>query len=101
MPNLDGELEVGGQYQWRRRGEYHMYNPNTIAKLQHAVRSGNYRLFKDYSKLVDEQSQNLSTLRSLLKFRYERPPVPLEEVEPAVEIVKREGKLKPKAKAAA
>jgi glutamate synthase domain-containing protein 2/glutamate synthase domain-containing protein 3 len=66
-----------------------MYNPNTIAKLQHAVRSGNYRLFKDYSKLVDEQSQNLSTLRSLLKFRYERPPVPLEEVEPASEIVKR------------
>jgi glutamate synthase domain-containing protein 2/glutamate synthase domain-containing protein 1/glutamate synthase domain-containing protein 3 len=89
MPNLDGELEVGGQYQWRRRGEYHMYNPNTIAKLQHAVRSGNYRLFKDYSKLVDEQSQNLSTLRSLLKFRYEHPPVPLEEVEPASEIVKR------------
>jgi len=89
MPNLDGDLDVGGQYQWRRRGEYHMYNPNTIAKLQHSVRSGNYRLFKEYSKLVDEQSRSLSTLRSLLKFKYDRPPVPIEEVESAAEIVKR------------
>jgi glutamate synthase (ferredoxin) len=88
-PNLDGELEVGGQYQWRRRGEFHMYNPNTIAKLQHAVRSGNYRLFKEYTKLVDEQSRNLATLRSLLKFNSNRTPVPLEEVEPAAAIVKR------------
>ena len=89
MPNLDGELEVGGQYQWRRRGEFHMYNPNTIAKLQHAVRSGNYKLFKEYSRLIDEHSRNLATLRSLLKFKFDRPPVPLEEVEPASEIVKR------------
>jgi glutamate synthase (NADPH) large chain len=88
-PNLDGELEVGGQYQWRRRGEFHMYNPNTIAKLQHSVRSGNYRLFKEYTRLVDEQSRNLATLRSLLKFNANRPPVPLEEVEPAAFIVKR------------
>jgi glutamate synthase (NADPH/NADH) large chain len=88
-PNLDGELEVGGQYQWRRRGEFHMYNPNTIAKLQHAVRSGNYRLFKEYTRLVDEQSRSLATLRSLLKFNSNRPPVPLEEVEPASSIVKR------------
>ncbi len=88
-PNLDGELEVGGQYQWRRRGEFHMYNPNTIAKLQHAVRSGNYRLFKEYSRLVDEHSRNLATLRSLLKFKPNRSPVPIEEVEPAAQIVKR------------
>lgn len=88
-PNLDSELEVGGQYQWRRRGEFHMYNPNTIARLQHAVRSGNYRLFKEYTRLVDEQSRNLATLRSLLKFNSNRPPVPLEEVEPAASIVKR------------
>jgi glutamate synthase domain-containing protein 2/glutamate synthase domain-containing protein 1/glutamate synthase domain-containing protein 3 len=88
-PNLDGELTVGGQYQWRRRGEFHMYNPNTIAKLQHAVRAGNYRLFKDYTRLVDEQSRNLATLRSLLKFNSNRPPLPLEEVEPAASIVKR------------
>ena len=89
MPNLDGELDVGGQYQWRRRGEYHMYNPNTIAKLQHSVRSGNYRLFKEYTRLIDEQSRYLSTLRSLLKFRHDRDPVPLEEVEPAAKIVER------------
>ena len=88
-PNLDGELDAGGQYQWRRRGEFHMYNPNTIAKLQHSVRSGNYRLFKEYTRLVDDQSRNLATLRSLLKFKSDRPPVPIEEVEPASEIVKR------------
>jgi glutamate synthase (NADPH) large chain len=88
-PNLDGELEVGGQYQWRRRGEFHMYNPNSIAKLQHAVRSGNYRLFKEYTRLVDEESCTLATLRSLLKFNSNRPPVPLEEVEPAASIVRR------------
>ncbi len=88
-PKLDGELDVGGQYQWRRRGEFHMYNPSTIAKLQHSVRSGNYRVFKEYTRLVDEQSSNLATLRSLLKFKFDRPPVPLDEVEPATEIVKR------------
>jgi glutamate synthase domain-containing protein 2/glutamate synthase domain-containing protein 1/glutamate synthase domain-containing protein 3 len=88
-PSLDGELDVGGNYQWRRRGEFHMYNPNTIAKLQHSVRSGNYRLFKEYSRLVDEHSRNLATLRSLLKFKPARSPVALDEVEPASEIVKR------------
>jgi glutamate synthase (NADPH) large chain len=88
-PNLDGELDAGGQYQWRRRGEYHMYNPNTIAKLQHSVRSGNYRLFKEYSRLVDEHSRNQATLRSLLKFKPNRLPLRIEEVEPASEIVKR------------
>ncbi|MFZ0886990.1 MAG: glutamate synthase large subunit [Candidatus Binataceae bacterium] len=87
-PNLNGELEVGGEYQWRRRGEFHMYNPSTIAKLQHAARSGNYRLFKEYSRSVDEQSRNLATLRGLMKFKPTRPPVPLEEVEPACAIVK-------------
>jgi len=88
-PSLDGDLDAGGQYQWRRRGEFHMYNPNTIAKLQHSVRSGNYRLFKDYTRLVDEHSRNLAALRSLLKFNFTRPPVPIEEVEPAEEVVKR------------
>ena len=66
-----------------------MYNPNTIAKLQHSVRSGNYRLFKEYTRLVDEHSRNLATLRSLLKFKPNREPVPIEEVEPAAKIVKR------------
>jgi glutamate synthase (ferredoxin) len=87
--NLDGDLDVGGQYQWRRGGEFHMYNPNTIARLQHSVRSGNFRLFKEYTKAIDEQSRSLATLRSLLKFNSSRKPVPLEEVEPATEIVKR------------
>jgi glutamate synthase (NADPH/NADH) large chain len=87
--NLDGELDPGGMYQWRRRGEFHMWNPNTIAKLQHAVRSGNYRLFKEYARMVDEDSRRLATLRGLFKFVHTRPPVPLEEVEPAAEIVKR------------
>ncbi len=88
-PNLDGELDVGGQYQWRRRGEFHMWNPNTIAKLQHSVRSGNYQLFKQYTAAVDDYSQKLATLRGLLKFKQTRPPVPVAEVEPASEIVKR------------
>jgi glutamate synthase domain-containing protein 2/glutamate synthase domain-containing protein 1/glutamate synthase domain-containing protein 3 len=88
-PNLDGELDAGGQYQWRRRGEFHMYNPNTIAKLQHSVRSGNYKLFKDYTRLIDDHSRSLATLRGLLKFNSARPPVPIEEVEPASQIVRR------------
>jgi glutamate synthase domain-containing protein 2/glutamate synthase domain-containing protein 1/glutamate synthase domain-containing protein 3 len=88
-PGLDGELDDGGFYQWRRRGEFHMYNPNTIAKLQHAVRSGSYRLFKEYTRAVDEQSRHLATLRGLLKFSPKNAPVPIEAVEPASEIVKR------------
>ena len=87
--NLDGELDVGGQYQWRRRGEFHMWNPNTIAKLQHSVRSGNYNLFKQYTGAVDDHTRRLDTLRGLFKFKPNNPPVPLEEVEPASEIVKR------------
>jgi glutamate synthase (NADPH/NADH) large chain len=87
--SVDGELDAGGQYQWRRRGEYHMYNPNTIAKLQHSVRAGNFRMFKEYTRLVDEQSRSLATLRSLLKFNSGRSPVPIDEVEPAAKIVKR------------
>jgi glutamate synthase (NADPH/NADH) large chain len=87
-PELDGELDTGGQYQWRRRGEYHMYNPETVVALQHAVRSGDYRRFKEYSALVDGTNEKLCTLRGLLKLKPGKP-VPLEEVEPASEIVKR------------
>ena len=87
--NLTTELDPGGFYQWRRRGEFHMYNPNSIAKLQHSVRSGNYRLFKEYTRLVDDHSRNLDTLRGLLKFKPDRAPVPIEEVESAEAIVRR------------
>ncbi len=88
-PELDGALELGGQYQWRRSGELHMYNPNTIAKLQHSVRAGSYRLFKDYTRDVDTNATRLATLRGLLKFKQTRTAVPIDEVEPASEIVKR------------
>jgi glutamate synthase domain-containing protein 2/glutamate synthase domain-containing protein 1/glutamate synthase domain-containing protein 3 len=87
-PSLDGELVVGGQYQWRRRGEFHMYNPETIAKMQHAVRSGNYKLFKRYTELADDSSRQLSTLRAMLVLK-KGSPIPIEEVEPAAEIVRR------------
>ncbi|MDX2167560.1 MAG: glutamate synthase large subunit, partial [Deltaproteobacteria bacterium] len=87
-PSLDGDLDVGGQYQWRRRGEFHMYNPESIAKLQHAVRKGSYPLFKEYTRLVDDSSREIATLRGLLRFKPAKP-IPLAEVEPASEIVKR------------
>lgn len=84
------ELEVGGEYQWRREGEYHLFNPETVFKLQHSTRTGQYKIFKEYTRLVDDQSERMASLRGLLKFRTGvRPPVPLDEVEPASEIVKR------------
>ena len=79
---LDGDLDPGGQYQWRRRGEFHMYNPNSIALLQHAVRAGSYKLFKKYSEVVNDESLNMATLRGLLKFRASKS-IPIDEVEPA------------------
>ena len=81
---------MGGEYQWRREGEYHLFNPDTVFKLQHSTRTGQYKIFKEYSQLVDNQSERMASLRGLLKFRDGlRPPVPLDEVEPASEIVKR------------
>ena len=84
------ELEVGGEYQWRREGEYHLFNPETVFRLQHATRTGRYEIFKQYTKLVDDQSRRLATLRGLFELRTGvRPPVPIDEVEPVAEIVKR------------
>jgi glutamate synthase (NADPH/NADH) large chain len=86
------ELEVGGEYQWRREGEYHLFNPDTVFKLQHATRTGQYDIFKEYTALVDDQSERMATLRGLFKFKDRRrgaPAVPIDEVEPASEIVKR------------
>jgi glutamate synthase (NADPH/NADH) large chain len=80
----------GGEYQWRRDGEPHLFNPETIFRLQHATRERRYDIFKSYTRGVDDQSENLMTLRGLLKFKSGvRPAVPLEDVEPVSSIVKR------------
>ena len=68
------ELEVGGEYQWRREGEIHLFNPKTVFKLQHATRTKRYDIFKEYTRLVDDQSEHLATLRGLLRFRDWCPP---------------------------
>ncbi|MEC8147677.1 MAG: glutamate synthase large subunit [Pseudomonadota bacterium] len=81
-------LDSGGEYQWRRDGEYHLFNPETVFKLQHATQQGRYDIFKEYSELVDEQSKNRSTLRGLFKFK-PTSPIPIEEVESAHHIMKR------------
>ncbi|MGH3778165.1 MAG: glutamate synthase large subunit [Pseudonocardiaceae bacterium] len=84
------ELATGGDYQWRREGEPHVFSPQTVFKLQHSTRAGRYQVFKEYTQLVDEQSQRLMTLRGLFSFREGvRAPVPLEEVEAVESIVKR------------
>ena len=84
------QLEVGGEYQWRREGPEHLFDPETVFRLQHSTRSGRYDIFKKYTQRVDDQSQRLMTLRGLFTFKEgERPPVPIEEVEPVSEIVKR------------
>jgi len=83
------DLVVGGQYQYREGGEYHLLNPLTISKLQQAVRQNNPATFQEYTDLLDEQNRHLCTLRGLLKLKYAAKPIPLDEVEPAKEIVKR------------
>ncbi len=83
------ELQVGGDYQWRREGEYHLFNPDTVFKLQHSTRTGRYEVFKQYSRLVDDQSTRIATLRGLFEFRSDRQPIAIDEVEPVSEIVKR------------
>ena len=84
------DLWVGGEYQWRREGEYHLFNPRTVFKLQHATRSGSYEIFKEYTALVNDQSERLATLRGLLTFKEGvREPIPIDQVEPVSEIVKR------------
>src|SRR4051812_17875105 len=82
-------LDVGGQYQWRAEGEYHLFNPQTVHKLQLACRTGSYKVFKDYSALVDKQSDHLCTLRSLLDFRWAESSIPIDDVESVESIVKR------------
>jgi glutamate synthase (ferredoxin) len=83
------ELNPGGEYQWRRDGEYHLFNPETVFKLQHATRSGQYAIFKEYTRAVDTQNEHRATLRGLFRLKPAGPPVPIEEVEPAESIFKR------------
>tara|TARA_B100000579_G_scaffold260390_2_gene214547 strand:+ start:142 stop:2685 length:2544 start_codon:yes stop_codon:yes gene_type:complete len=84
------DLWAGGEYQWRREGEYHLFNPETVYKLQHSTRTGKYEIFKEYTQLVDDQSEELATLRGLFNLApSERGPIAIEEVEPVSEIVKR------------
>jgi glutamate synthase domain-containing protein 2/glutamate synthase domain-containing protein 3 len=82
-------LTVGGNYHQRVNGEYHLLNPLTISKLQHAVRQDSFKTFEEYTELIDKQSTQLCTLRGLMKLKKSAAPVPLEDVEPAKEIVKR------------
>lgn len=82
-------LEAGGTSQWRKDGEYHMFNPESIYKLQNACRAGDYRLFKDYTKQLGEETQKGCTIRGLIDFKYNRTPVPIEEVESVESICKR------------
>ena len=89
-PLLDGALDAGGEYHYRVRGEEHMWTPDSIAKLQHASRTGSYATYREYAALINEQGSKLKTLRGLFELRAgARQPVPLDEVEPASSIVRR------------
>ncbi|WP_416438678.1 glutamate synthase large subunit [Phnomibacter sp. MR] len=82
-------LPVGGVYQWKRKGEFHLFNPQTIHLLQYSTRMNDYATYKKYSKLVNDQTQKAATLRGLLEFKKLRPSLKIEEVEPAEVILKR------------
>ncbi|MCX8529202.1 MAG: glutamate synthase-related protein, partial [Rhodoluna sp.] len=88
--NVHELLETGGEYQWRREGPPHLFNPETVFKLQHSTRTKQYDVFREYTKSVDDQAENLMTLRGLFTLREGvRPAVPIEEVEPISAIIKR------------
>jgi glutamate synthase (ferredoxin) len=88
-PTGRADLDWGGEYQWRRDGEYHLFNPDTVFKLQHATRSGQVKIFREYTKLVDDQSRHLATLRGLIELKVGAAPIPLAEVESVEAILKR------------
>jgi glutamate synthase (ferredoxin) len=83
------ELDWGGHYQWRRDGEYHMFNPDTVAKLQHAARANSYDLFREFSRACDESAQHRATLRGLMEFKPADRPLPIEKIEPVESIMRR------------
>src|SRR6185436_8558550 len=82
-------LDPGGQYQYRRNGEFHLFNPVSIHKLQQACRSGDYKVFKEFSRLIDDQSKTLCTLRGLMELKSDRAPIAIDEVEPIEGILRR------------
>jgi len=88
-PVGEAGLDWGGEYQWRRDGEYHLFNPDTVFKLQHATRAGQYHVYREYTKLVDDQSRRLATLRGLIELERAATPIPLDEVEEVGSILKR------------
>ncbi len=88
LRDSETELDIGGNYHYRARGEYHLLNPLSIAKLQHSVRQNSFNTFKEYTQTINDQSRQLCTLRGLMRFKPGRP-IPIDEVEPASEIVKR------------
>ncbi|HET9199440.1 MAG TPA: glutamate synthase large subunit [Dehalococcoidia bacterium] len=88
-PVREPELEEGGEYQWRRDGEYHLFNPETVFKLQHATRTKRFEIFKQYTNLVNDQNEHMATLRGLFNLKPVGKPVPIEEVEPVEAILRR------------
>ena len=88
-PVADRDLDEGGEYQWRRDGEFHLFNPDTVFKLQHATRSGQYKVYKEYTQAVNEQTRKRATLRGLFELKLAATPVPIDEVEPAEAIIRR------------
>ncbi len=89
VTEFDTQLAAGGSYHFRTNGEYHLLNPDTISKLQHAVRQDSFKTFQEYTDLIDQQSRNMATLRSLMQIKKAAKPIPIDKVEPAKEIVKR------------
>ena len=89
-PVLATMLDAGGEYAWRARGEEHMWTPDAIAKLQHSTRANNFSTYKEYAQIINDQSKRHMTLRGLFEFKFDpSKAIPVEEVEPAAEIVKR------------
>ena len=89
VPSAHRALDIGGEYQWRREGEPHLFDPETVFRLQHATRNKRYDIFKKYTDRVNEQSERLMTLRGLFGFTSDREAISIDEVEPVSEIVKR------------
>jgi len=83
------QLAIGGEYQWRREGEPHLFDPETVFKLQHSTRTGQMDVFRDYTEKVNEQSKRLMTIRGLFEFKGDRKSISIEEVEPIEKILSR------------